>query len=149
MTEYGFSYIANDIISARSRQKAFLAHVESSLTRHAEPFAAMALFTGKAWPGKYLGIGWKQFLKCHPHDTIGGCGIDRLEEDAMYRLRDTMSIAKLVTSESLMAIQGAIDTSALGNDVIVLTVFNPTLSVRTGVVKAYVDVLRRRVLRSF
>ena len=142
MTEYGFSYIANDIISARTRQKAFLTQVEARLTRHAEPFATMALFTGKKWPGKYLEIGWKQFLKCHPHDTIGGCGIDRLEEDAMYRLRDSMSIAKLVISESLMAIQGSIDTASLGSDVIVLTVFNPTLAARTGVVKAYVDVPR-------
>ena len=149
MTEYGFSYIANDIISARSRQKAFMVQVESSLTRKAEPFAAMALFAGQPWPAKYLEIGWKQFLKCHPHDTMGGCGTDRLEEDAMYRLRDTLSIANLVSSESLMAVQGCIDTAPLGNDVVVLTVFNPSLAARSAVVKAYVDVPRELKLSGF
>jgi mannosylglycerate hydrolase len=142
LNDYGFSYIANDIISARSRQKAYMAQVESMLIRQAEPFAAMALFARKPWPGKYLDIGWKQFLKCHPHDTVGGCGIDRLEEDSMYRLRDTMSIANLVSSDSLMAVQGCIDTESLGDEGIVLTVFNPSLVGRTGVVKAYVDVAR-------
>lgn len=142
MSDYGFSYIANDIISARARQKSYLSKVESTLVRQAEPFAAMALLAGQPWPEKYLALGWKQFLKCHPHDTIGGCGIDRLEEDAMYRLRDTMSIANLVSSESLMAVQARIDTASLGADVIVVTVFNPSLFARTAVVKAYVDVPR-------
>ncbi len=142
MSDYGFSYIANDIISARARQKNYLTKVESCLIRQAEPFAAMALFAGQVWPEKYLAIGWKQLLKCHPHDTIGGCGIDRLEEDAMYRLRDTMSVANLVSSESLMAVQNRIDTSSLGGDIIVLTVFNPSLSSRSEVVRAYVDVPR-------
>ncbi len=142
MSDYGFSYIANDIISARTRQKDYLTKVEDALVRQAEPFAAMALFAGQPWPSKYLDIGWKQFLKCHPHDTIGGCGIDRVEEDAMYRLRDAMSVANLVSKESLMAVQARIDTSALGHDVVVLTVFNPSLHARTEVVKAYVDVPR-------
>ncbi len=142
MSDYGFSYIANDIISARTRQKNYLTKVEDVLVRQAEPFAAMSLFAGQPWPGKYLELGWKQFLKCHPHDTIGGCGIDRVEEDAMYRLRDAMSVANLVSKESLMAVQGRIDTASLGSDVVVLTVFNPSLYERTEVVKAYVDVPR-------
>jgi alpha-mannosidase len=149
MSDYGFSYIANDIISARARQKTFLTKVESCLTRQAEPFAAMALLAGEPWPEKYLAIGWKQLLKCQPHDTIGGCGIDRLEEDAMYRLRDTLSVANLVSSESLMAVQGQIDTSSLGNECIVLTVFNPSLTARTEVVKAYVDVPRELEFTGF
>lgn len=142
MNDFGFSYIANDIISIRSRQKNYLVKVEDALVRHAEPFAAMALFSGQAWPARYLNLGWKQFLKCHPHDTIGGCGIDRVEEDAMYRLRDTMSIARLVSSEALMSVQGGIDTSTLGARAVVLTVFNPSLYSRTEVVKAFVDVPR-------
>jgi len=142
MNEFGFSYIANDIVSARARQKTLTAEVESKLVRQAEPFAAMALLAGVTWPGKYLDLAWKQFLKCHPHDTIGGCGIDRLEEDATYRLRDTMSLAMLVSSESLMAIQSRIDTSSIGTGAVVLTVFNPMLTPRTEVVKAYVDVPR-------
>lgn len=149
MCEHGFSYIANDIISARSRQKAFLTKVEGALTRQAEPFAAMALIAGTPWPEKYLEIGWKQFLKCHPHDTVGGCGIDRLEQDAMYRLRDVMSVATLVSSESLMAVQGRINTAGLERKQVLLTVFNPSLNARTEVVKAYVDVPRELKISKF
>ena len=149
MNEFGFSYIANDIISARARQKTLTVEVESKLVRQAEPFASMALFAGEPWPGKYLDLAWKQFLKCHPHDTIGGCGIDRLEEDATYRLRDAMSLAMLVSSESLMAVQGRIDTSSIGAGAVVLTVFNPSLVTRTAVVKAYVDVPRELAFDGF
>jgi len=142
MNEFGFSYIANDIISARTRQKALTARVENLLIHQAEPAAAMAMLAGKAWPERLLSMAWKQWLKCHPHDTIGGCGTDRIEQDAGYRLRDVASMANLAREESLMWLQGNIDTSSLGSDGVILTVFNPTLQPRSEVVEAFVDIPR-------
>jgi alpha-mannosidase len=140
LNDYGFSYIANDIISARIRQKAFMVQVESNLERSAEPFAAMAYMLGNEWPGKYLEIAWKQFMKCQPHDTIGGCGVDTIERDVMARLRDTNYIANLISSESLMEVQRKVDTSSFGPDVIILTAYNPCVYPRTEIVDAYVDI---------
>ncbi len=142
MNDYGFSYIANDIISARTRQKVLLTEAENTLTRQAEPFAFMAALHGAEWPKPYLDIAWRQLLKCHPHDTIGGCGIDRLEEDSTYRLQDVLSTANVVSSEALLAIQTKIDTSSLPEKSIVLTVYNPCTFERSEVVEAFVDVPR-------
>ncbi|MEM6602122.1 MAG: glycosyl hydrolase-related protein [Verrucomicrobiota bacterium] len=138
--EFGFSYIGNDMLSARSRQKAFMTEVENRLIRVVEPLACQAELLQLPYPIKYLDVAWKQYLKCHPHDTIGGCGIDQIEQDTMYRLRDVMSAANVVCSESLMAIQGEIDTEELGHEGVVLTVYNPSPYVRSELVVANVDV---------
>jgi len=149
MSEYGYSPVANDIISARARQKTFMTRVESNLVRHAEPFAALASFLGAEWPEKLFAVAWKQFLKCHPHDTIGGCGIDRIEEDTMYRLRDVESVCNVVSCEALMHVQSQIDTSSLSEDGIVLTVFNPSPYARTETVEAYVDIPRELGFKAY
>lgn len=142
MNDLGYSYIANDIISARTRQKVMLFDTENQLTRMAEPFAALASIHGQVFPQPYIDVAWKQVLKCHPHDTVGGCGIDRLEEDATYRMKDAQSVAQMVTSESLLSLQGQIDTSSFPEKAVVLTVYNPGTSVRTETVQAFVDVPR-------
>ena len=148
LNEYGFSYIANDIISARTRQKYALAETENRLIRLAEPHATMAWLLGETWPGPFLAIAWKQYLKCHPHDTVGGCGIDTLEEDALYRLRDAKSLANMISSESLKLVQNKIDTSAFGKNALVLTVYNPSAYPRTQCVEAYVDIPREMELKN-
>jgi mannosylglycerate hydrolase len=147
--DYGFSYISNDIISARTRPKAFMVQVESNLERSAEPFAVMAYMLGNEWPEEYLEIAWKQFMKCQPHDTIGGCGIDTIEKDVMARLRDANYIANLVSSESLMEVQRRVDTSSIGQDAIILTAYNPCIYPRTEIVDAYVDIPRELGIDTF
>jgi mannosylglycerate hydrolase len=149
LNDYGFAYVANDTISARTRQKALTTQVENALIRRAEPYAAMAMLLGAPWPEKYFDLAWRQFLKCHAHDTLGGCGIDRLEQDATYRLRDTLSVASVISSESLMSVQARIDSAALGEDGVVLTVFNPSTYDRSEVVAAYVDVPRELKMSAF
>jgi mannosylglycerate hydrolase len=149
LNEFGFSYIGNDIISARTRQKVLTTKAEDALIRRAEPFAAMAHLLGAEWPRRYFGLAWRQFMKCHPHDTIGGCGGDRLEQDATYRLRDCLSLTSMITSEALLHIQQRIDTSTFDERGIVLTVFNPSMYSRTAVVSGYVDVPREFAATAF
>ncbi len=147
--DYGFSYISNDIISARARQKAYMVQVESNLERSAEPFAVMSYLLGNEWPEKYFEIAWKQFMKCQSHDTIGGCGIDTIEKDVMARLRDANYIANLVSSESLMEVQLNVDTSSIDQNSIILTAYNPCVYPRTEMVDAYVDIPRELEIGSF
>jgi mannosylglycerate hydrolase len=148
-SEYGFSYIANDIISARTRQKYYMSQVESNLQRSAEPYAVMSYIMGCEWPERYLEIGWKQFMKSQAHDTLGGCGVDNIERDAMARLRETNYVANMVTSESLMEVQKLVDTSSIDPDAIILTVYNPSLYNRSAMVEAYVDIPRELEMDSF
>lgn len=142
MNKFGFCYIANDIISARSRQKVLLNEAENALTKKAEPFGFMAWLNGVEWLTPFYNLAWRQYLKCHAHDTIGGCGIDRIEQDATYRLRDSISLSDMIASESLYKLQAKIDTSKLDPKSIVLTVFNPLPFERSENVSAFVDVAR-------
>ncbi len=142
MNEFGFSYIANDIISARTRQKVLLNEAENALTKKAEPFGFMAWLSGAEWLSPFYDLAWRQYLKCHAHDTLGGCGIDRIELDAGYRLRDSISLSDMIAGESLLKLQEKIDTSSLPADAVVLTVFNPLPFERSETVSAFVDVAR-------
>ncbi|MBR4597562.1 MAG: hypothetical protein IKO42_04095, partial [Opitutales bacterium] len=72
----------------------------------------------------------------------GGCGIDRIEQDATYRLRDSISLSDMIASESLYALQAKIDTSSLDKNAVVITVFNPLPFERSQTVSAFVDVAR-------
>ena len=142
MNKFGFNYIANDIISARTRQKVLMGDAENALTKKAEPFGFMAWLNGAEWLTPFYDLAWRQYLKCHAHDTLGGCGIDRIEEDATYRLKDSISLSDMIAAESLLKLQAQIDSSSLGADGVVLTVYNPLPFERTEAAFAYVDVAR-------
>jgi len=135
-----FSTLAGDITSIRPRQKQLSEKAERILQRWAEPFSILAHIVGEKYPEKYLELAWKYLLQSQPHDTIGGCGIDALENDATFRLNQVINISRMLLSSSLGAIQKQIDTSFCKADEIILTVFNPTPFERTEVVEAFVDV---------
>ena len=135
-----FSTLAGDVISNRPRQKQLSEKAEKILQRWAEPFSVLAYLTGEDYPEKYLELAWKYLLQSQPHDTIGGCGVDTLEQDATYRLNQVINISNMLLHSSLGAIQKQIDTSFCKHNEIILTVFNPTLFERTETVEAFVDV---------
>ncbi len=141
--------VANDIISCRSRQKQLTAQVDNLLARIVEPFTALAWLLGQSWPASFLGLAWKEFLKCHAHDTIGGCSPDRIEEDATHRLREAQSLGNMLLRESLGVVQDNIDTTIAGSDEIVLTVFNPSPFPRSEVATASLMVPRELKLGNF
>lgn len=136
----GFRQSFVNIISTRPRQKHLTAKVETDLIRYAEPFAAVAALLGTAWPEPFLDEAWKFFLLSTAHDTIGGCGIDRIEEDAMNRLRQAESVARMVLRRSLAAIVGRIGFQGGAADGLALVLFNPAPFARHEVVDCIVDV---------
>ncbi|MCX7920001.1 MAG: hypothetical protein N3A72_10440 [bacterium] len=129
-----------DMVSARPRQKIKLVEAENILTRLAEPFSTLAYLLGEEYPEKYFELAWKSLLQCQPHDTIAGCGIDALEEDAFYRLNQTIRIADTWLQNSLAKIQLRINTKKVKPEEIVITVFNPSPYPRSEVVTAYIDI---------
>jgi 2-O-(6-phospho-alpha-D-mannosyl)-D-glycerate hydrolase len=128
------------ILSGRIRQKTHQSKAERMLTRLAEPFAALTWAEGdSSYPKTYLDTAWKYLLKCHPHDTVAGCGIDKLETDATYRLDQVKSLSGIVFDDALASIITNVNTSKVDKNEIALTVFNPSPRVRTEVVDAYID----------
>ena len=138
-----------NILSMRVQQKILTAKAENILERAAEPFATIAYMLGAEWPEKYLEYAWKYFLKCHPHDTIAGCSVDKAQEDATYRLNQAISLSKVVLRESLGKIQVNINNSDISKEDILLTVFNPSPFERTEIVESYVDIPRELKIKNF
>jgi 2-O-(6-phospho-alpha-D-mannosyl)-D-glycerate hydrolase len=132
-------HLYGDVTSTRIRMKQKNSRAEQGLQRQAEPWAAAAWLLGVEYPKAFLDIAWKYLLKCHPHDTIAGTGVDQIEQDLHHRLDQCRSIAEGVERRALQAIQMRINNGDLADEEIALTIFNPTPYRREEVVTAVVD----------
>lgn len=98
------------LAATRPRQKSKNARAENLLTRYAEPFATVSYMLGESYPQEYLTSAWKHLLKCHPHDTIAGCGVDAIEVDMLNRLDQAIHISKAVLNVSAQTSQPVLTT---------------------------------------
>lgn len=128
------------IISGRIRQKIAHHRAEKMLTRLAEPFATLAwAVAGEPYPRTTLDLAWRHLLQSHPHDTVAGCGIDKLETDALYRLDQVKALSDIVIDDTLASVARRIDTAHVADDELILTIFNPSPRPRTEIVEAWLD----------
>lgn len=132
-------HLYSDVLSSRTRMKRLNTQAELLLQRRAEPFAVLAADLGAEYPASLIDLAWKTLLKCHAHDSISGSGVDDIEEDMIYRLRQVVNISNGLLKRALGAIQLRIDNGAFSPDTVLLTVFNPSPQPRTEVVSAAVD----------
>jgi alpha-mannosidase len=142
-------HLYSDVLSSRTRVKRLNALTEQALQRRAEPFAALAWGLGADYPAAPLDLAWKTLLKCHPHDSISGSGVDDIERDVRDRLRQAANLSDSILSRSLQHIQRRIDNSKLGVDELVLTVFNASPRTRSEVLTAVVDIPRTSAMSAF
>ncbi len=132
-------HMYSDVLSSRTRMKNRSSQAEYLIQRRAEPFSVAAAQTGAAYPEALFELAWKTMLQCHAHDSISGSGVDAIEEDMMNRLRQVLDIGEGVYTRSLATLQQQIDNSALPDDAVVVTVYNPSPRTRSEVVSAVVD----------
>ncbi len=133
------AFLYHEVTSSRPRIKRRNNQAENWLQRWAEPFSTIAYLLGEEYPSSLLELAWRYLLRCHPHDSIAGTGIDQIEKDMFYRLDQVINISKGLTRRALQAVQLRIDNSDVPGDEVVITVFNPSPRPRTEVVTAYVD----------
>ena len=136
----GRVHLYSDVLSSRTRMKQLNARAESALQRWAEPYACIASLLDLDYPAGLLDLAWKTLLSCHAHDSIAGSGVDDIEHDMTYRLRQVVNIARGVNVRSLGQIQRRIDHSDANDEDVFLTVFNGSPHARTEIVTAAVDV---------
>ena len=132
-------HLYGDVTSSRSRMKRANTKTEYALHRLAEPFAVAASTLGAEYPERLLDMAWKYLLKCHPHDSIAGSGVDQIEKDVLNRLDQSRCISEGLMRRALGKIQMQIDNSSVKDDELVLTVFNPSPFERSEVVTAIFD----------
>ena len=133
------AYLYHEVTSSRTRMKRANARAENALQRQAEPLCAMAYALGHEYPRAILEHAWKHLLKCHPHDSIAGTGVDQIERDMNYRLDQVVNISRGASRRAMQNLQMMVDNSDVPGDVVILTVFNPLPFERSEVMTAYVD----------
>ena len=132
-------HLYSDVLSSRSRMKCLNTKAEYLLQRRAEPFAVLAAQVGEDYPAALLDRAWKTLLQCHAHDSIAGSGVDDIEQDMMYRLRQVVNLSECVLRTALGHLQRHIDNSEADEEDIFLTVFNASPQSRSEIVTAEVD----------
>lgn len=137
------------LAATRPRQKSKNARAENLLARYAEPFSTVGHLLGKSYPQAFLTTAWKHLLKCHPHDTIAGCGVDQIEIDMLNRLDQSINISKAVLNMSLQHIVTHIDNSQIKDDELALVVFNPSPFVRKEVVTSWLHLPEKLSIHEF
>ncbi|MCC6487854.1 MAG: hypothetical protein IT364_10175 [Candidatus Hydrogenedentes bacterium] len=136
----GRVHLYSDVLSGRTRMKQLNTQAETVLQRWAEPYACIASLLGSGYPNALLDLAWKTLLSCHAHDSIAGSGVDDIERDMTYRLRQVANIARGVNQRSLGQIQRRIDHSDANAQDVLITVFNGSPHTRTEIVTAVIDV---------
>lgn len=142
-------HLYSDVLSSRTRMKRLNQQAEMDLQRWTEPFATFAWHLGAEYPQSLVDMAWKTLLTCHAHDSIAGSGVDDIEQDMMYRLRQVLNISGAVKLRALQHIQKRIDNSSASPDDVLLTAFNASPRDRAEVVTAVLDMPRYLGYREF
>ncbi len=97
MIDAEFSKIHRSIYSTRYDHKRLNDQVETRLTYQLEPLMALANRVGIPYKHDLLTSIWKTILRCHAHDSAGGCNSDRTNYHIKHRLitADEMSTANV------------------------------------------------------
>ena len=122
---------------------------ECMLQRVAEPLSTIAWMLGEEYPRFQLDRANFTLLSCHAHDSIGGCGHDRVDEEVRGRFRRVQSLAETLTERAVRTIGRRVDARHCDAGDILLLVVNPSARPRSAVVEGEVDFERDREIDSF
>lgn len=97
MLDAQYSKIHRSIYSTRYDHKQLNDQIETRMTLQLEPFMLMAHRAGIPYKQAMINKIWKNLLRCHAHDSAGGCNSDRTNQTILQRLiqTDQMSTACL------------------------------------------------------
>lgn len=109
---YGYTWTLQGTFATRARQKRRNAHVERTLVRDAEPWAALAVRRGRASRRHLMWAAWRSTLLAHPHDTLCGCSVDEVARAMDARLDDAMAQAAGIRHDAMLDLVGHDVTAA-------------------------------------
>lgn len=120
--------LLSGVFSTRMYLKQANAAAQVVFEKLSEPLATFAWLLGEEYPEEFLLHGWKELLKSHPHDDIGGCSVDAVHEEDMDRFRRAHQIGRTISSQALGDIGRRIH-AAEGRGILV---YNPLSFPTTG-----------------
>ncbi len=137
-----------NVLATRTYIKIANRRAERALIYGAEPWATLASLFGFSYPQAELDWAWKLLLQNHCHDTIGGCGVDRVHQDQMNRFARIVDLAHDIKRRALIHLvrQAGFHPKQEGESL--LAVFNVLPYARGGVVECALDVPQYMAARS-
>ena len=134
-------FVIPGVLSSRVPLKQANARCESLLCQWAEPFSGFAKYAAgfDAAPG-FLETAWYSLLANHPHDSIGGCSIDRVHLDMERRFDDAEEIADVVTREATRRIAGSVAVDDHDDRAVRVVLFNPVAAAYDGVAEVELEI---------
>lgn len=95
-----FWQILSGILSSRMYLKLANERCEALLEKYAEPLQAWAWVEGAEYEAALLWHAWRQVLRNHAHDSIGGCSGDQVHFEMLSRFDQAEQLAEVLVSEA-------------------------------------------------
>lgn len=134
-------YSQTQVFSARTYIKQLNAQAETALIYFAEPWSAISwLAGGKEYPAQLLNLAWRYLLRNQAHDTIHGCGVDRIHLDAEYRFAQVQELSQSLTRRAFSHLLKKIHLPKVDTETIYIVVFNPATFSRNEIIKLVLEI---------
>ena len=134
-----FTFRLMSVLSSRIYLKLLNREAEYLLTKWAEPFCTLAHLQGADYPENDLWYAWRMMHINHGHDNIGGCSVDVVHDDMLYRHRQIVELGRTILRQGLVHLTRKIGATQLGPGESRLVVFNPLSRPRSDVVEVVLD----------
>ncbi|WP_318392800.1 glycoside hydrolase family 38 C-terminal domain-containing protein [Enterobacter sp.] len=119
--------IHRGIFSTRIDIKRLNARLEQFVSQTLEPLLAMNMRLGLPYPQQAVENIWREAMKSHAHDSIGGCNADRVNSMVKARLTDGLESARQLFDLNMKMLAEGISARQDGKKIIL---FNPLPHVR-------------------
>ncbi|MEW7313525.1 glycoside hydrolase family 38 C-terminal domain-containing protein [Buttiauxella gaviniae] len=124
--------IHRGIFSTRVDIKQLNARLEQTLSQHLEPLLALNWRLGLPYPQYAVDSIWREAMKSHAHDSIGGCNSDRVNAMVKNRLESGLEMAHQLIDLNMKMLAEGISARQDGKKIII---FNARPQASTGLVE--------------
>lgn len=124
--------IHRGIFSTRVDIKQLNAQLEQTLSQHLEPLLAVNWRLGLPYPQSAVDNIWREAMKSHAHDSIGGCNSDRVNAMVKNRLESGLEMANQLIDLNMKMLAEGITAQQDGKKIII---FNARPQTRRGLVE--------------
>jgi alpha-mannosidase len=135
-----FAFRLCNILSTRMYLKLANRTAENILSRWCEPFAALEWLANNQYPQAEIDQAWEYMLINQSHDAIGGCSVDHVHDDMLWRYKQVANRSRAILHRSLGFIAKQFGSGKVEANRCRMVVFNPLPFERSEIAEAYVDV---------
>ncbi|CAM3718810.1 glycoside hydrolase family 38 C-terminal domain-containing protein [Rahnella victoriana] len=123
--------IHRGIFSTRTDIKKLNARLEKTLSQYLEPLLTVNASLGLPYPQTAVDNIWREAMKSHAHDSIGGCNSDRVNAMVKNRLLSGMEMAQQLLDLNFQTLSEGITATQDGTKILL---FNSLPRQRSGIV---------------